>query len=333
MEAVLTQIMASAVVGVLSWIGGQLFSHVKLADVWNGRARPRQRPLEPGAPLPQPYAMQGPYAAPAPYGPQPGAGYYGQPPYAPAPIQTSTRGINLGLVLKQIAILQFVANVAGAIVGLIIGLSATVLGVPGDTALAMFYIVVLLVGTVIEIAAFYLFGRRIDPAVMWGHLTYVAVGTVILTLLVNALLSQTPPGVAAVFVACFQTFLAMGIGGAIARTSASRGQVSRAPQAMHSQYAPYPAMPPYGYPYGAQPPQPQYPVPGAYPPPPNYQAQVGAVPAYPPYGPGYPPPANAPSPQQPGSAAHSGEGQRQPQPVYPVQHQPPSGQSGGDGAR
>ena len=133
-----------------------------------------------------------------------------------------------------------------------------------------------IIGTILLAVAFYFIGVRVDRAVRWRHLIYLAVGTTILTILVNAVFLRTAPTAFSLLGSAFQAFLAMGIGGAFAARAKGRTQ----PQVPAAQVA-QPMVPqmPYGYGYGA-------PVPGSTPvypqPVPGYgQPAPGSVPLYP----------------------------------------------------
>ena len=187
-------------------------------------------------------------------------------------------------VLIQIGILQLVVNIMGLLVGFVVG----ELGVgEGLYLLAIFFF-----GTLTAAIMFFIFGRGVDRRVRWRHLTYVTLGTIPLTLLVNAVVNIsignspfTSAGqfVLAVIVAFCQTFLAMGIGGGIANLFSPKPSQQPAGAPFAAQYAPgNPGFPGYGVPYGyGQPGAPSAPL--GYPPP-----VAGAYPGYPTYPPPYP---------------------------------------------
>ena len=75
----------------------------------------------------------------------------------------SMKRVNFGKVLIHIGIIQLVANVMGLIIGLVLGSN----GASIDTTIVW----LLVVGTIILIASFYLSGISVDRAIMWKHLT------------------------------------------------------------------------------------------------------------------------------------------------------------------
>ena len=74
----------------------------------------------------------------------------------------------------------------------------------------------LIFGTLALIIGFVWSGAKVSRAIRWKHLFYVAIGTIVATLIINSLVLWVPISILAVAVACIQTFVAMGIGGAIA---------------------------------------------------------------------------------------------------------------------
>jgi hypothetical protein len=150
----------------------------------------------------------------------------------------STKRVNFGKVLIHIGILQLAGNLMGFIIGFVLGSNGASVYTDFST--------ILVVGTIILIVGFYLFGISVDRAIMWKHLTYVSIGVVIVNILIPLLL-RIPLSGLAVFIGLLQAFFAMGIGGSIARM--------RKPQAA----APAPLTPSYPQ-YHQQPPVPPQPV-------------------------------------------------------------------------
>jgi hypothetical protein len=74
---------------------------------------------------------------------------------------------------------------------------------------------ILLVGTAILIGSFYVIGTKLDRSILWKHLTWVSLGVVLVTLLIDLVLQLQITGLTIVL-ALLQTFLAMWIGGALA---------------------------------------------------------------------------------------------------------------------
>lgn len=224
--------------------------------------------------------------------------------------------INFGQVLMHIGILQAVVNVIGYMIGFFVAAIGAKSGASGATLQGIALVLILVIGTLVAITAFFIFGLRVDTSIRWQHLLFVALGTTILTLLVNAIIEQLPITAAAIVFAFIQTFLAMGIGGGLSMLF----RPNRPPQ----QFVPQAGAP--QYPYGAWPNAPQYPQAGApqnasqYPPQgaPWYPSAPGG-PAQPGYGqqpPQYPPQPPAGWGQQPSAQ----------QPMYPVPQRPPNQQ-------
>ena len=247
------------------------------------------------------------------------------------------------------ALLQFIVNLVGFVVGFVVGAAGVGAGANPQDIQGVAELLVIVFGTLTAIVFFFVIGLRLDRAIRWRHLTYVALGTVLLTLIVNFIVTllitgEAPlfssPAVlfAAIVVDTIQVFVAMGIGGGLAALFGPKSAPAPLPAAVPQSYAPAPGAPyPYGYgappstpyPYGygasastpmhpppgtpsGAPMQPGYPAaPGApsYPPP----GAPGAAPAYPPYSPQYPPP---PGPQTPG-AYQPGWGTPPPPPPAP----------------
>jgi hypothetical protein len=311
MSEVLTQVAASVMIGILSWIGSRALSYYK------------QKRAPASATIP-------PMPASAP----------GIVPPVSYPLRPPTPSVDLSAVLIHIGILQLVGNIVGVITGFFGG----ALGFSeGLLLLALFFF-----GTVTEIIMFLIFGLRVERPLRWRHLTYVALGTIPLTLVVNALAyalqgrtlyTSLAEVFGAIVFATFQTFLSMGIGGGLAALFAPKrglqplGQVPLPPigyppagtypySGGYPQPGAYPPPPGSYAPPSGYPPPAGYPQPGAYPPQPgSYPAAPGAYPtqpgAYPPPPSSYPQPGNYPT--QPGSYPPPGA---YPQPgAYP----PPSG--------
>lgn len=135
-------------------------------------------------------------------------------PLDASPPTLAARGaINYGMVLRHIGILQFIVNLAGFLVGTaIVGTEASL-----DTIL----IVVLLIGTIVLSAGFFWVALSVEKAVKWEHMSIVAVGVAITTILINSIILQVPPSLEALALALIQTFVSMGIGGFIAGTMKS----------------------------------------------------------------------------------------------------------------
>ena len=116
--------------------------------------------------------------------------------------------INYGLVLRQVGILQLVINLVAFIVGMTMGASEAT---PGQILVAILFI-----GTILLIAGFVWASLAVDRAIMWKHLAVVAVSVAIVTVILNAIILQMPLSLVVFIGALVQTFISMGIGGAIA---------------------------------------------------------------------------------------------------------------------
>jgi len=113
---------------------------------------------------------------------------------------------SFGRVLIHIGVLQLAVNIVGFIIGFTLG----VIGQP-DALLPL----ILLFGTLAFIVGFAWVSARVNKAIRWKHLLYVAIGVTIVTVITNSLILQTPITLLVLIGASVQTFLAMGIGGAI----------------------------------------------------------------------------------------------------------------------
>ncbi len=116
--------------------------------------------------------------------------------------------INYGTVLKHIGILQFMLNIAGVLVGIIIGAT----GASEDTLILS----ALFIGTIVLIAGFVWSALSVEKTVIWRYLVFVAIGVAITTLILNSIILQMPLSLASLAVALVQNFTCMGIGGLIA---------------------------------------------------------------------------------------------------------------------
>lgn len=275
MDAVFNQVLASVIVGILSWTGGQLISR------WTKRnAAATSATTQPQPPPQAPVAAYTPPVA------------HGAAATAAGPAQ-----INIGQVLMHIAILQFAVNIVGLVIGLVVGFIGGVFGGASDSVLGVIELLILLFGTLVAIVLFCYFGLRVHKSVRWAHLMYVAIGTIPLTLLVNAIGLQRAPNLLTIIGAAVQTFVAMGLGGACAMLLAPKPAPAMpapvptpaggyyGPGGPYSQYGQQAAPAPHS-PYGPPPGSPDWqghaPTPN-YPPYPPYPAQ-GHDPASNPYG-------------------------------------------------
>lgn len=126
----------------------------------------------------------------------------------------------------QIGILQLVVNAVGVLVGILVSVTTS-----PSAFQSTFALVQLLVGALCMIVTFMVFGLRVAQATMWRHLVVVALGSVVLTLLVNSLFAQqlyilNP---AAVLFALIQSFTAMGVGGGLTALARPKALTRPAP--------------------------------------------------------------------------------------------------------
>lgn len=260
------------------------------------------------------------YTQPSQYAP-PGWPAYPQPVQPIQPAQTVRPSVNFGQVLIHVAILQFVANVIGLFVGFSVGYIGTKTGTDSGTLVALNILILLMVGTVVLIIGFALIGVIVNPEVRWAHLTYVASGTAIATLLVNFAFgfrsASATLWVTAIITSFVQAFVAMGIGGSISMifkraNAANRPAYSPAMAPMAQAYQQGQSTP-YGY--GGVPSAPGY-----------HSAQPGAQ-QYPPAQPGMQqyPPMQPGTWQYPPGQAGNGPG---PQPIPPHGAPPPPNPQG-----
>ena len=117
--------------------------------------------------------------------------------------------INYGTALKHIGILQFLLNIVGFLVGIIVGAT----GGSSDTLILM----ALFIGTLVLIAGFFWSALSVEKSMLWKYLVVVALGVAITTLIINSIILQIPLSLASLAVALVQNFICMGIAGFIAR--------------------------------------------------------------------------------------------------------------------
>ena len=306
MDTFLLQVLSSAVVGMLSWGGGYVLTRLRIQNTHRG-----PESFQPGQ-TPQAYAMA---------------------------MRPPSPSVNFGKVLIHVGILQFVLNVLGFAIGFIVASVGASTGASATTTASIAFLLVLALGTLIAIIAFLIIGLRVDTAIRWQHLVLVALGTVLLTLLINSAIGETETpqaGItaAAIVFAFIQVFIAMGIGGGLATLFKPHRPAPQyvAPGGPPNPYAAWPNTPPYP---PAQAPQnapqypPQYPPQGA----PWYPGAPGA-PSSPPQ-PGYGQPPQYP-PQTPGNwgQPQGPQGPQGPQqPTYPVPNYPPNNPNQQQGQR
>ena len=129
-------------------------------------------------------------------------------PGQPSEAIASIGRINFGLALRQVGILQLALNLVGFIVGIAMG---TV-----GANIEEIVVAILFIGTLLLIAGFVWVALSIGGAVSWRHMITVALGVAVITVLINAIILQVPLTILALVIAVAQTFISMGIGGAIA---------------------------------------------------------------------------------------------------------------------
>jgi hypothetical protein len=183
-QAILTAAVSAIIAGVFGLIGKVLDARLKTVSVSASGATVAQTQN-------MPYTPYSPYHS----------GATVTPVNPPVPV------FSFGRVLIHIGILQLIVNVVGFVIGFILGAAGQVNAlIPA----------ILFFGTIALIIGFVWVGTRVNKAFRWKHLIYVAIGVAIITVLINALILQTSITAAALIFAFIQTFIAMGIGGAIA---------------------------------------------------------------------------------------------------------------------
>ncbi len=123
---------------------------------------------------------------------------------------TSTQ-LGIGRVIRDVGLIELIANAGGVLVGLMLGGSLTT-----EEGINAFLGIVLILGTILLIVGFFISGVRIDAKSRWQHLTRVAIGVIVVTLVLNSLLLNAAISGLGVLISVVQTFLAMAIGGAAA---------------------------------------------------------------------------------------------------------------------
>src|SRR5258708_6632646 len=201
MEPVLQQLAASAIIAIFTGVSGQFLKRMKARNDHANRARPLPVPPQPSPP------QQAPYAAAAIPG--------WQPPAVASAWQSPAPSVSSGQVLIHIGLLQFAVNVVGFIIGFTVAALGATSGASEASINSTTIALVLLFGSLTYIVYFFFIGMRLEPAIRWRHLSYVALGTALLTVVVNSLFLQTAISVAAIIFALIQTFVAMGIRGAL----------------------------------------------------------------------------------------------------------------------
>jgi hypothetical protein len=117
---------------------------------------------------------------------------------------------NYGIVVRHIGILQLLVNLAGFLVGFVMGMTGA--------SMATMLLTIIVVGVIVLSAGFFWSALAVEKAGRWKHLSIVAMGVSLTTLIVNAIALQAQPAPIAYIVAFAHTFVSMGIGGSIANT-------------------------------------------------------------------------------------------------------------------
>jgi hypothetical protein len=233
--------------------------------------------------------------------------------------------VNIGAVIVQAGIFQLILNLIALVFFTVVGAVLLASGATSSATTITAELLWAIMGTILLVVAFYFIGVRVERAVRWRHLMYLAVGTTILTVLVNTVFMQRAPTIFGVLGSAFQAFLAMGIGGAFAARAKGRTQ-PQTPVASPTV--------PYGYGYGAPGSMPFYPQSA----PPYPPAAPGGTPPYPQPHVGWSQNPNPAAPSVypsawPYSPAHSGGQTPGSMPPTPPTQQPPATQAPGEGAQ
>jgi hypothetical protein len=218
-QAILSAIVSAVIAGIFGLIGKLMDAKLKTVSVSTTSASVSQTvnsipypPYQPSTPTSYPPYQPG---TPTPYPPYQPSTPTSYPPYQSRTTVSQTvtsasqsnTSFSFGRVLIHIGILQLVVNIVGFIVGFTVGVTRQY---------DAFYLSILFFGTISAIIGFAWVGARVNKAFRWKHLFFVAIGVAIVTLFLNSLVLQTSITLAALIFAFMQTFLAMGIGGAIA---------------------------------------------------------------------------------------------------------------------
>lgn len=137
--------------------------------------------------------------------------------------QSAKSSFNIGKALIHVGVIQLIANVAGFIIGVVVG--SAMIQDPTATledAMDSIILVTLIVGSILLIVCFAISGSKVDRAHRWQHLFFVAVGVMVSTLLINSFLlnavmgADLPLDFQTLVVSAIQSFVCMIIGGWIA---------------------------------------------------------------------------------------------------------------------
>lgn len=239
LSALATQLISSAIVGLVTWLGGLLVQQLKsgrrVADdlghdlghdlgrvvvagghavteavvheatsAWalnpSGRADVVQIPGIPGSPTGQVHRFPVPVVWPVPADSPHAAAVPPTLPHPAGPLPQTRPVVDIRSVAVQVAALQFGANLIGMFVSVMVG------AIFGGTSLShelplIFALIQFPLGTLFLAASFFAIALMVEPAARWRHLTFVALGTAGATLLVNALFGERPTTVLALALA------------------------------------------------------------------------------------------------------------------------------------
>lgn len=126
------------------------------------------------------------------------------------PVPVSSTQIEFGRVLRDVGIVQLLANIGTVIFGFTVGMGG------GQVDPSAFLIGIFFIGLLLAVIGFFVAGLLSAPATRWRHLSYVGAGAVVTTLIFNSLLIGIPITGVNVVVALFQTAIAVGAGGGLA---------------------------------------------------------------------------------------------------------------------
>ncbi len=117
---------------------------------------------------------------------------------------------NYGSVVRHIGILQLLVNLAGFLMGFVMGMT----GASMDTIVLS----LMVSGMIVLSAGFFWSALSVEKASRWKHLSIVAMGVAITTLILNSIVLSVQPTMISYIAAFVHTFVSMGIGGFIANT-------------------------------------------------------------------------------------------------------------------
>lgn len=124
--------------------------------------------------------------------------------------QSYAGSVNFGTTIRHVGVLQLCLNLIGLLIGAALGLAGA--------SLTSILVATLIIGTIVLAVGFWISGSLVYRSIRWTHLIYVAIGTLIVTLILNSLVFQQPITSAGLILGLLQTFGAMIIAGVLLNT-------------------------------------------------------------------------------------------------------------------